>query len=102
MSDTVTATNSAAVDVVVKTAQNLPQLVAGLETVAPTLATALTQEAASIHAAPWGGAAVAAVAYAVSYLGLGWSQDFDALVVGAAYMAGSYLVPYVLTLAKKV
>lgn len=102
MSDTVTAPSTPAVDAVVKQAQNLPQLVAGLEVVAPTLATQLTTEAASIHAAPWGGAAIAAVAYLVSYLGLGWSQDFDAIVVGGGYMLGSYLVPFLLTLTKKV
>jgi hypothetical protein len=96
MSDTVTVPSTPAVDAVVKTAQNMPQLVAGLETVAPSLADSLKGATASVHAAPWGGAAVALVAWAVSYFGLGWSTDFDAAVVGLAYMAGSYVIPYII------
>ena len=96
------APQARAVNVAIKAAQDGPELVKGLEAVAPVLAERLTTEVASIHAAPWGGAAVALVAYAVSYLGLGWSQDFDAIVVAAGYMAGSYAVPYLVKLMKKV
>jgi len=94
MTDTVPTTP--AVDAVVKAAQNMPELVSGLEVVAPTVAAALKGAEASVHAAPWGGAAVALVAWAASYFGLGWTQDFDAAIVAAGYMVGSYVVPYLI------
>lgn len=103
MSDTVNpAPASAVVNAVVQQAQNLPQLVAGLEVAAPALASALTNATVSVHAAPWGGAAVALVSLLATKFGLGWSADFDAAVVGGAFLVGNYLVPKILSLWKKV
>lgn len=97
MSDTVNpAPASAVVNAAVKTAQDMPQLVGNLEVVAPDIAARLTTAVASVHAAPWGGAAIALVAWGVTKLGLGWSTDFDTIVVGAAYMLGSYAIPAIL------
>jgi hypothetical protein len=91
-----------AVDGAIKAAVNAPDLLAKVEVVSPTFAAKLTGTVASVHSAPWGGAAIAAVAWASSYFGFGWSSDFDAAVVAAGFMAGAYAVPYVLTLTKKV
>ena len=85
-----------AVDTAIKAAVNAPDLLAKVETVSPTFAAKLVATKTSIHAAPWGGAAVAAVAWAVNYFGLGWSTDFDAAVVAVAYMAGAYAIPYLI------
>lgn len=102
MSDTVNpAPASAVVNAAVKTAQDMPQLVGNLEVVAPDIAARLTTAVASVHAAPWGGAAIALVAWGVTKLGLGWSTDFDAVVVGAGALAGSYIVPKIMAMFKK-
>ena len=90
------AKEQVAVDAAIKMAQNAPDLLAKVEVVSPTFAAKLMATETNIHAAPWGGAVIAAVAWASSYFGLGWSPDFDAAVVAAGFMFGAYLVPYLI------
>lgn len=89
-------------DLAIAAANNLPQLTANLEVAAPALAAKLNAEEVSIHASPLGGLACSALAMAVTHFGLNWSPDFIGLVVAGAAVAGSYAVPYLISLKQKV
>ena len=93
---------TARVNVALKSAQDLPGVVAALEATAPALADRLTTEKQSIHTSPLFGLAVAVVTLAVTHFGLNWTPDFVGLVVTAGALVGGYVGPYLETIIRKV
>lgn len=84
-----------AVDSAVAAAQNLPDLVANLEAVDPTLAEQLTAKPLLASRTPWGTLLCAVVAWVSARYGIGLDPNATALVAGMGVLAGSYAMRYV-------
>lgn len=82
---------SPAVDRVVEGAKSLPELVAALKIVDPSMAAKVSGAASAAGATPLGTFLAGAVGFAVTRWGLGWDQDTQAMVVGACVLGGGYV-----------
>lgn len=76
-------------DAAVAAARNLPQLEANLKVVAPDLVGTVEQPAMTAAHGAYGAMLLPLVGLAVAHFGLGWTSDFQALVVGGVLVAGA-------------
>lgn len=84
--------SSFAVDNAVAGAQNLPQLVGALQTVAPQLADSLVGKSLVASKSPWGTLAAGIVSYAASKYGFGWPPELSAAIGGAGVLLGGFVM----------
>lgn len=82
-------------NVVIAAAQDVPQLVAGLETVDPAMADAIKGKALLASKTPWGVLLAGVASWAVSHYGLGWNATTTDMMAGAGVLLGSYLMRYI-------
>jgi hypothetical protein len=86
------ATKATAINQVVKDAQSLPALVAGLKTIEPDLAAQIEGKALASSKTPWVTLLGAAVAWISTKYGFGWDDTTDSFVTGAVLLIVSYIM----------
>jgi hypothetical protein len=97
----------AAVNDAIKSAQNLPDLIAKVQTIDPAFADAITGKALIASKSPWGVLAGSLIAWLIAKYGLActpsmtsgcWSDSTVQLVSGVAAMGGGWLASYAMRL----
>lgn len=84
--------NIPVVNAAITAARDLPSLIANLQRVSPALAQQLESKPLLASRTPWGTLAAAAVGWVAARYGLQLDATTDALIAGAALLAGSYLM----------
>lgn len=88
-------TQSSLIDIAIQDAKNLPDLIAKLEKIDPTLAQQFSGKALLASRSPWGVLVSAILGWLVTHYGLGWSDDTVAIVDGLIILASSYGMRYI-------
>ena len=107
---TMALTATAATDAAVKAAQDVPSLIANLNTIDPALGQQLTGKALLASKTPWGTIVGTAVGWGVAHFGLActaavttacWSQSTDDVVTGALTLLGTLIGSYIMRAVTK-